>query len=394
MTRIPACGIPSSTSGNRARCPICSKGCKTWRPRSTTSCSWGEHEDRHLAARAAGTSAGTPASCPPAGTSRSRRSCPRGSSGSCSCTCIRCSRRCTTRSRSTTAARLRHDGSASSTTGSCSRTIRTSGSPSATRSGSSPSAFRSRSRWVSAQRTCSRNRAGGVPSTERPSSYRRMVPAVAAALAFLFLLNAGGPIDQHAGVLPPPAAVVVPERAVVQAGARRDRPLGRREHDDHLPRGAAQRADAPLRGRRHRRRERMAEVPAHHLADDQPRDLLHGGDRGDLRVPVLHRGLCRRRERRWRGRRLEQRPGFSARLDALLHDLALPAGVRRVPSRLRVRDGLDALRDRVGVHARPDQSRRTGGSSTKADSGERRCRGDRRAASRGVAPPRLGASPS
>src|SRR5206468_4121791 len=137
-------------------------------------------------------------------------------------------------------------------------------------------------------------------------------------------------------VLPPPAALVVLQRPVVQTGARRDRALGHRQHDDHLPGSVARRSRAPVRGGRHRGRERMAEVPAHHAPHDQPGDLLHRGDRRDLRIPVLHRGLRRGGERRQRGRRLEQRSGLTAGHDALVHDLALSAAVRVVPSVLRV----------------------------------------------------------
>ena len=51
-----------------------------------------------------------------------------------------------------------------------------------------------------------------------------------------------------------PGAALVPGPALVEAVARRARPLGRRDGHDHLPRGRARRADAALRVGRARRR--------------------------------------------------------------------------------------------------------------------------------------------
>ena len=138
-----------------------------------------------------------------------------------------------------------------------------------------------------------------------------MVPAVAASIAFLFLLNPSGPIDTMLRFLHVPQPAVVPGPPLVEARSRPARSVGRREHDDHLPGGAPERSGAPVRGGRHRRSERLAEVPPHHAADDQPGDLLLGGDRRDLRVPVLHRGV-RDRARRRRSVRTGERSTPSA----------------------------------------------------------------------------------
>ena len=83
-----------------------------------------------------------------------------------------------------------------------------------------------------------------------------LAPAVAAALAFLYLFNpATGPVNQvlsGIGIDDPPlwlydAQWSKPTLVLLD-------PLGRRRRDDHLPRGHARRAAPALRSRRHRGR--------------------------------------------------------------------------------------------------------------------------------------------
>ena len=113
----------------------------------------------------------------------------------------------------------------------------------------------------------------------RPSraikSYRTAVfiptlaPAVAGALAFLYLFNpSSGPVNQLlSGMGLGPAAVAL-RRAVGEADAGPAGDLGRRRRDDHLPGRDAQRPSRALRGRRHRGRERPATVLVRHAPVD------------------------------------------------------------------------------------------------------------------------------
>ena len=82
-----------------------------------------------------------------------------------------------------------------------------------------------------------------------------LAPAVAAALAFVFLFNpAIGPINQIlSGLGMEEHAAVVPEPDLVEARDLDHRAVGDRRRDGDLPRGAARRAASALRGRRHRR---------------------------------------------------------------------------------------------------------------------------------------------
>jgi hypothetical protein len=59
---------------------------------------------------------------------------------------------------------------------------------------------------------------------------------------------------------------VAPAPALVEAFAGADRRLERRNHDGGLPGGAQERAEAPVRSRRGRRRDALAAVPADHAA--------------------------------------------------------------------------------------------------------------------------------
>ena len=73
------------------------------------------------------------------------------------------------------------------------------------------------------------------------------------------------------------------------------RHVGRRQHDDHLPGGAARRPAPPLRVGGARRRRRVAAAALGDAADDQPGDPVRRRHRRHRGAAVLHAGLRRRR---------------------------------------------------------------------------------------------------
>ena len=121
-------------------------------------------------------------------------------------TSIRCSRACTTRSPKYDAILPTPRGSGLSTTGSCSRTIRTSGSRCATRLDRGRVGIPLQIVFAIGCALRPDHAAARRSAYRRSSSCPTMVPAVAAALAFLFLLNPFGPIDTILRFLhlPPP----------------------------------------------------------------------------------------------------------------------------------------------------------------------------------------------
>src|SRR5690242_5848626 len=151
-----------------------------------------------------------------------------------------------------------------------------------------------------------------------------------------------------------PGTAVVPGSELVEAVARTARAVGDRQRDDHLHRGAARRAAAPVRVGGARRRRRAPAAVLRHAAHDQPGDPVRGRDRGDRRAPVLqpgvrggHRVLA---DRNRRGRHRREQHRLPRELHALLSGLALPAGVRLLQHGLRSRDVPAAARGRAGGH--------------------------------------------
>ena len=226
--------------------------------RVTGGSAWdGRHEPRAVA----GAPEGAPATCAAALPHGVRCSCRRGSSGSCGSTCIRCSRACTTRSRTTTAVQPPR------WTGLTNYRFMFTQDPLVLAVVAEHDLDRHRRR---AAHDPLRRRHGVVlTKPRRGSSFYRlaffvptMVPAVAASLAFLFLLNPSGPIDTALRFLHVPQPLWFQDPAVVQARSRPAGSVGGRQHDDHLPGGAAGRPDAPVRGGRHRGRERLGRSSA------------------------------------------------------------------------------------------------------------------------------------
>ena len=153
----------------------------------------------------------------------------------------------------------------------------------------------------------------------------------------------------------PPAALVL--RPVdLEVGPRVPRPVGRGADDDHLPRGPPRRPGAPVRGRRHRGRGPVAEVPVRDAADDVAGHLLLARDRRDLRLPVLHPGVRRELRRRGFGAELGRRQRrLAAGVAAVLLALPVREGLRELPDGLRIGDGVGAVPDHDGLHRDPDQ---------------------------------------
>ena len=127
-----------------------------------------------------------------------------------------------------------------------------------------------------------------------------LAPPVAATLGFVYLLNpATGPVNTMLGKLGISGPLWFNDPGVVEAVARAARPVGHRQHDDHLPRRDARRAAAPVRVGRARRRRRVAAPALRDAADDQPGDPVRRRARRDPGAAVLHAGVrrCERRRR-------------------------------------------------------------------------------------------------
>jgi multiple sugar transport system permease protein len=92
-------------------------------------------------------------------------------------------------------------------------------------------------------------------STGPRSSCPRWFRRSAAAVAFLFLLHAGGPIDHILGFLHLPQPLWFLSAQWSKPGLVVIGHVGDRQHDDHLPRGVVGRTDPSVRGGRHRRRQ-------------------------------------------------------------------------------------------------------------------------------------------
>ena len=108
-----------------------------------------------------------------------------------------------------------------------------------------------------------------------------------------------GPGEHSAQAHRDRGTAVVPVSWLVEALARDARPVGRREHHDHLSRRHPRRAEAPVRVGRAGRGRAVATDALGDVADDKSRDPVLGRDRRHRRAPVLHAGL-RRRQRRLR----------------------------------------------------------------------------------------------
>ena len=127
---------------------------------------------------------------------------------------------------------------------------------------------------------------------------RGVAPPVAATIAFVFLLNPGtGPVNDILGKLGAAAPGLVQRPDVVQARADPAGPVGHRRPHGHLHGGAAGRAQAAVRGRRPRRRRRLAAVPLRHPADHLADRDVRRGHRRHPDHAVLHPGAGRRKGR-------------------------------------------------------------------------------------------------
>src|SRR6185436_273324 len=154
-------------------------------------------------------------------------------------------------------------------------------------------------------------------------------------------------------------AALVQLAQLVEAGARAARPLGDRQHHDHLPGGAARRAEAPVRVGRARRGERAQPVSLGDASVDQPGDPVLGRHRRDRGAPVLHAGLCGGHDRPRRpGRRLAVGPRLPGAVHAVLPGPALPAGLPLLQHGLRRRAGGAAARRVAGRHVHHPAPRR------------------------------------
>ena len=182
-----------------------------------------------------------------------------------------------------------------------------------------------------------------------------MVPPVAAALAFTYLLNPDlGPVNgllAHVGIGGPlwffdpswskPALVLLSlwgagDAMIVYLAGLLDVPKTQIEA-------------ARIDGANALRRYWHVTLPS-----ISPGDLLHARHRADLDVPDVHRGLRRRQH----DLRPEGHARRAAGLAALLRDLALPAGLPLLQHGLRLSHGLGAVRGHDAVHARADQELR------------------------------------
>jgi len=141
-------------------------------------------------------------------------------------------------------------------------------------------------------------------------------------------------------------AALVLRPGLGQAGAAHHGPLGHRRRHRHLPRGPPERAPRPLRGDRHRGRQRLAALSPRDAADDHAGHLLHPHHGHHRRLPVLRSGLRGRQ----RGQRPERRAGQARGLAALLRPVALREGLPLVPDGLRLGHGVDALHRHHGLH--------------------------------------------
>ena len=133
---------------------------------------------------------------------------------------------------------------------------------------------------------------------------------MAATLGFVYLLNpATGPVNvvlassgsrARSGSIDPTWS----KPSLLLLGA-----LGRRQHDDHLPRRDPRRADSSSTSRPSSTGRASGAAALGDAAVDQPGDPLRGRARDDPGAAVLHAGVRRRKRRR--------RPGVAGRVDEI-----------------------------------------------------------------------------